>query len=60
MTNIQFIEPKVRHHVVVLKGHATITADCLNCDAGIESHGHDESSRLAVASWVKTHEAPND
>jgi len=48
--------PTTIHHVIVLKEHATITADCLNCDAGFESQGHDESSRMAVARWVKTHE----
>jgi len=48
-----------RHHVFVYKNRFTITADCNDCSAGYESAGHDETSRLAVAAWVKKHEAGN-
>ena len=47
------------HRVTINKGHATITADCADCAAGFESQGHDETSRLAVAGWVKRHEGEN-
>jgi hypothetical protein len=46
-----------RHHVFVSKRSRSITAECGDCHVGMESTGHDESSRSAVAAWVKRHEA---
>jgi hypothetical protein len=50
-------QPAPRHHVFVFKNARNITADCNDCGAGIDSAGHDDSSRHAVAAWVKKHEA---